>query len=141
MQETRKKKKEKKCRLWMPCRERLQGIVEITPEQHEAIQPRIILVLFAPRARHTCTEVWETNRRHMHANYRYNEEQKMTELGRSSISDALSNLSCSSALPITLAAWLIWRMSSCRRRKTRIRLPSNWSVSCGNEFRGERERQ
>ena len=57
--------------------------------------------------------------------YRYNEEQKMTEFGRSSISEALSNFSCSSLLPMTLAAWLICRMSSCRRRKTRIRLPSN----------------
>ena len=60
---------------------------------------------------------------------RYSDEQKMTEFGRSSISEAFSNFSCSSLLPITFAAWLICRMSSCSRRKTRIRLPSNWSVS------------
>jgi hypothetical protein len=36
--------------------------------------------------------------------YRYNDEQKMTELGRSSISDAFSNFSCSSLFPMTLAA-------------------------------------
>ena len=36
--------------------------------------------------------------------YRYNEEQKMTELGRSSISDDFSNFSWSSVFPMTFAA-------------------------------------
>lgn len=36
--------------------------------------------------------------------YKYNDEQKITELGRSSISDDFSNFSFSSAFPITLAA-------------------------------------
>lgn len=54
----------------------------------------------------------------------------MTEFGRSSISDALSNFSWSSVLPMTFAAALICRINSCSRRNTRIRLPSNWSVSC-----------
>ena len=56
----------------------------------------------------------------------------MTEFGRSSISDAFSNFSCSSLLPMTFAACAICRMSSCNRLKTRIRLPSNWSVSYGS---------
>lgn len=64
------------------------------------------------------------------ADYRYSDEQKMTEFGRSSISDAFWNFSCSSVLPMTLAAWFICRISSCSLRNTRIRLPSNWSVSC-----------
>lgn len=53
----------------------------------------------------------------------------MTELGLSSISDAFVNFCSSSVLPMTLAAEHIWRMSSCNLRKTRMRLPSNWSVS------------
>ena len=61
--------------------------------------------------------------------YKYSDEQKMTEFGLSSISDAFSNFSCSSLFPITFAAWAICRMSSCSRLKTRIKLPSNWSVS------------
>jgi hypothetical protein len=36
--------------------------------------------------------------------YRYSDEQKMTEFGRSNISDAFSNFSFSSAFPIALAA-------------------------------------
>jgi len=36
--------------------------------------------------------------------YRYSDEQKMTELGRSSISEAFSNFCLSSSLPMTLAA-------------------------------------
>lgn len=36
--------------------------------------------------------------------YKYRDEQKITELGRSSISDAFSNFSFSSELPMTLAA-------------------------------------
>ena len=54
----------------------------------------------------------------------------MTELGRSSISLAFSNFSCSSLFPMTLAAWLICRISSCNRRNTRMSEPSNWSVNC-----------
>lgn len=58
----------------------------------------------------------------------------MTELGRSSISDAFSNFCWSSVFPMTFAAWLIWRMSSWSRRNTRMRLPSNWSVSWNKVF-------
>lgn len=36
--------------------------------------------------------------------YKYSDEQKMTEFGRSSISDDFSNFSLSSEFPITLAA-------------------------------------
>jgi len=36
--------------------------------------------------------------------YKYNDEQKITELGRSSIPEAFSNFSFSSVLPMTLAA-------------------------------------
>ena len=66
-------------------------------------------------------------------NHRYNDEQKITEFGRASISEALSNFSCSSAFPMTFAAWLICRMSSCSRLNTRMSEPSNWSVSCQGE--------
>lgn len=44
--------------------------------------------------------------------YRYSEEQKMTEFGRSSISDALVNFSSNSVLPIALAAIVICRINS-----------------------------
>ncbi len=39
--------------------------------------------------------------------YKYNEEQKITEFGLSSISEAFSNFSLSSWFPITLAACAI----------------------------------
>lgn len=53
----------------------------------------------------------------------------MTEFGRSSISDAFWNFSCSSEFPMTFAACIICRNNSPSRRNTRMRLPSNWSVN------------
>ena len=55
----------------------------------------------------------------------------MTEFGLSSISEAFSSFSLSSAFPMTLAAADIWRSSSPSRRNARITLPSKiWSVIC-----------
>lgn len=44
--------------------------------------------------------------------HRYSDEQKMTEFGRSSISDDFSNFSLSSLFPMTFEAAAICRMSS-----------------------------
>lgn len=68
-------------------------------------------------------------RSRIQANYKYKLEQKMTEFGLSSISAAFLNFSSNSTLPITLAAWIICLINSWSRRKTRIKLPSNWSVN------------
>jgi hypothetical protein len=61
--------------------------------------------------------------------YKYKEEQKITEFGLASISEAALNFFSSSALPIARAAAAICRINSCNRLKTRIRDPSNWSVA------------
>ena len=53
----------------------------------------------------------------------------MIDWGRSSLTSACSNLVSSSSLPIALAAWAIWRSSSCSRRNARMIEPSNTSVS------------
>ncbi len=68
--------------------------------------------------------------------YKYNDAQKMTVLGRSSISDALVNFLSSSSFPMARTAAAICRSSSPSRRKTLIKLPSNTSTNCRKDGRG-----
>jgi len=62
---------------------------------------------------------------------------KATELCLSRHSSESLNFFSNSSDPIALAAIDIWRMSSCRRRKTRIREPSKTSVIWGETKEAE----